>query len=181
MRSCMLVYDIPTHPAARIRPPTFLRRIGVRVNLSCWIVPDHLLPWDWIEEVGRGGGVARVVRFDVDESDNIRSTAIEVLRSDLTRMNKSLNAMMAKAKARREFCEERQARAAATGRTSAWQDEYDAAMRYVKTNHYRAMRLMRDAQAAMLIFEITNELDDAMRALRDLIKVQQHDFFTVCV
>lgn len=53
----VLVYDIPTVPSQIQNPSVNLRRMCVRINLSCWLVKNGRIPFQVIEDLNRGIGV----------------------------------------------------------------------------------------------------------------------------
>src|SRR5262245_3245684 len=74
LRPCLLVYDIPD--AADLANPTpALRGRGVRVNLSCWVVPEDRIPYHLLAEMERRGATWHVVRFADDQLDKLVAMA----------------------------------------------------------------------------------------------------------
>src|SRR5438105_3584365 len=54
LSACLLVYDIPT--AARVpNPSPRLRRLGVRINLSCRVVREGDVPYALLNSMREGG------------------------------------------------------------------------------------------------------------------------------
>lgn len=82
LRPCLLIYDIPqrsgvTNPSAR------LRRIAVRVNLSCWVIPESRIPYHLLSDMGNGGAVWQVVRFDDSEAGKLVKMAQAAMQREL--------------------------------------------------------------------------------------------------
>jgi hypothetical protein len=78
---CMLLYDIPTN-APVPNPSGRLRRIAVRVNLSCWVVPESRVPYHLLHDMAQGGASWHVVRFDTGEAGNLARMALDALRKE---------------------------------------------------------------------------------------------------
>src|SRR3990167_6478414 len=99
MRATMLTYDIPTglRDADNDRvanPSGELRRLGTRVNLSVWIVPDGRVAEAQAVMGPYASAGARVeyVRFDKSEAATILRLAREGLRAEVERVQDALDA-----------------------------------------------------------------------------------------
>lgn len=93
----MLIYDIPDtagfpNPSSRLRP------IAIRVNLSCWIVPTHLIPWGLLHRMERAGCKWRTVKFDREEGDKLVGMAVDSIKGEL-------NAAIARARKSARYAE----------------------------------------------------------------------------
>jgi hypothetical protein len=81
-----LTYDIP---AQRTRegypnPSGALRRVGFRFNASCWVVPEHAIPYNLITNLREEGQASvRLLRFDAGEGATIIQMAIEQLNAEI--------------------------------------------------------------------------------------------------
>lgn len=88
-RCCMLTYDIPSsldypNPSGR------LRRVAVRVNLSCWIVPTSRVPQDLLDEFEDQRINYHLVSFDAKEKDTIHAIAQKAIEEETARLHGSL-------------------------------------------------------------------------------------------
>lgn len=82
MKASLLVYDVPAaldidNPSGR------LRRLGVRINLSCWAVPDDRMPWVYLQELKDAGVSWHVVAFDAGEAQKIAGIAAEAIEREV--------------------------------------------------------------------------------------------------
>lgn len=69
-RPCLLIYDIPSSVSIA-NPSGFLRRRAVRVNLSCWVIPEERIPYKLLTRLREAGCTWHVVRFDATEADKL--------------------------------------------------------------------------------------------------------------
>lgn len=99
MQACLLIYDIPEeiqpgHEPIE-NPSNLLRRIAVRVNLSCWVIPEANIPYTVLHHMQENGATWHVVKFDADETPKLLSMCITAIRSDirdtLERARQSMN------------------------------------------------------------------------------------------
>jgi hypothetical protein len=99
MQACLLIYDIPEevqpgHEPIE-NPSGLLRRIAVRVNLSCWVIPEGNIPYTVLHHMQENGATWHVVKFDVDETPKLLQMCISAIRSDirntLERARQSMN------------------------------------------------------------------------------------------
>jgi hypothetical protein len=79
-----MAYDIPVG-AEVANPSRFLRRRGVRVNLSCWLIPEANVPYHLINEMTEAGCTVRVVRFADEEAANIAEWARQAIVDEVAR------------------------------------------------------------------------------------------------
>jgi hypothetical protein len=78
---CMLFYDIPSNSGIP-NPSRHLRSRGVRVNLSCWVLPESRVPYALLNELSQEGATWHVVRFDPAEAHKLARMAFESLRKE---------------------------------------------------------------------------------------------------
>jgi hypothetical protein len=78
LKPCLLIYDIPDR-ANVANPSPRLRRRAVRVNLSCWVIPESEVPYHLLHEMELGGATWHVVRFADDEVKNLVRMAREAI------------------------------------------------------------------------------------------------------
>jgi hypothetical protein len=134
MKISMVAYDIPTdcplpNPSAR------LRRIGFRINLSTWAIPNHLMPYNLINEYTEAGAVfTPAVQFSADEAPKLAQMAVAALKREVAEAERAA----------------RDGQSAAV--EAAEEDESGKARRRFKMraaqNLSRARRLLRDAEDA---------------------------------
>lgn len=99
MQACLLIYDIPEeiqpgHEPIE-NPSNLLRRIAVRVNLSCWVIPEANIPYTVLHHMQENGATWHVVKFDQSETRKLLSMCISAIRNDirdtLERARQSMN------------------------------------------------------------------------------------------
>jgi hypothetical protein len=82
MQACLLIYDIPD-TADIPNPSNRLRRIAVRVNLSCWVVREGDIPYNYLHWLKEQGATWHVVKFDTDENEKLVKMALDSIRKDI--------------------------------------------------------------------------------------------------
>lgn len=82
IKACLVIYDIP-QGSELANPSPKLRRRAIRVNLSCWIVREDLVPYSLLNELAEGGAVYHVVKFDASEGKNLIKMAIQALKKEV--------------------------------------------------------------------------------------------------
>lgn len=70
-----LFYDIP-EASGLANPSTRLRRIGVRINLSCWLVREDEIPHHLLNELTEGGAIWWLIKQDVSEAPKLVAMAL---------------------------------------------------------------------------------------------------------
>ncbi len=105
-RYVALRYDIPQR-AEIGNPSGRLRRHGFRDNLSCWVLPDHQMPYidDLIDEMNAAGCNVRHNKFDPEENEDLRRQCREALTIEVARLHTSLIESIANAKEQLEVAE----------------------------------------------------------------------------
>jgi hypothetical protein len=83
LRLTMLMYDIPersnvTNPSGR------LRRIGMRINKSVWIVPTESVPQYLVNELITAGAAVITAPYDVEASKNLLVAAVAFANRELS-------------------------------------------------------------------------------------------------
>lgn len=85
VEATLLVYDIPKR--AKVRNPSYrLRRIGVRINKSNWVLPTGSIPYKLLDDiVTRTNGAAsyHTVEFKTSETPKLLAMAAAALRNEL--------------------------------------------------------------------------------------------------
>lgn len=82
LRACLLIYDIPERVEFP-NPSDRLRRLGVRVNLSCWCVPEIDVPYTLLHEMTKAGATWHVVRFDANEAPKLVRMCLGAIRKEI--------------------------------------------------------------------------------------------------
>jgi hypothetical protein len=90
LQACLLIYDIPERSEVA-NPSPRLRRMAVRVNLSCWVIREGDIPYHLLNEMAQGGATWHVVRFDAGESEKLIGMAREALIRDIRAAMKRAN------------------------------------------------------------------------------------------
>lgn len=132
----LLIYDIP-EDSKMPNPSPDLRRLAVRVNLSCWVIPNHLIPHSLLNEIDDNGGVWHVVKFDASEADTLLQMASRSLRADVQKAVKS--------------CEESVRSAAVKSDEVAEEDAVKGLTKYLRSTGQairRTEKLLSDYRAA---------------------------------
>lgn len=82
MRVQMLVYDIPETSDLQ-NPSAELHRRGIRLNLSCWAIPDGRVPWSLLSELSQGGATWYMVQFAQEEEVKICEMVVRSLTREV--------------------------------------------------------------------------------------------------
>lgn len=64
-------------------PSGFMRRIGFRATLSCWVIPEHALPYNYINTMRSIGCEVNLVKFDASEGPRLIQMAIDKIKKEL--------------------------------------------------------------------------------------------------
>ena len=96
LRACLIIYDIPDDSKLH-NPSDFFRRIGFRVNLSCWVVPESAIPYRFLRDLRTGGANVDVVRFDAAEGPRLVRMAVANIRKELADQVKRTRESLARA------------------------------------------------------------------------------------
>lgn len=84
LSATLLVYDIPSSNEKYADPGKTLRRIGFRVNLSCWVIPDGAIPHTFIKELREDWNAnVELVRFDMAEGPRLVRMALDRMKKDV--------------------------------------------------------------------------------------------------
>ena len=165
MRSVLLVYDVPTNLKIT-NPSEKLRALGFRMNLSCWVIPEHLIPWDYLYELPISVSW-EIVRFDEKEKGKLRDLARKALEREAGQIRAAMEESIAKAQAKLAKV--------------AFPDEalMCKARRATQIGLARAKRLLRKAEEAALAFDLLAEVNEAYGATRHAIGAAQAAYFAV--
>ncbi len=84
MSCSMVIYDIPSDNKTYADPSATMRRIGFRVNLSCWVVPDGAVPHTFIHTLRTDYRAnVDVVRFDAAEGPRLARMAVAAMKKEM--------------------------------------------------------------------------------------------------
>lgn len=159
VRSVMVVYDVPQ--GSKIgNPSSVFRSRGVRVNLSCWIVPETRVPWEYLKRMDEAGCRTETVRFDEHEQDRIRELAKRLLREEAARIQASLGKAILKVD---------EMLAEAPVDSPVW----DKAVGNGRAAFRHASKHLKMAQEAALAFDLTGDLSDLWDAMGHAVESLQ--------
>lgn len=82
MQACLLIYDIPETSEVE-NPSNEFRRIAVRVNLSCWVIPFDNIPWTILHNMNERGATTHIVKFDSSENEKLLTMCVSAIRADI--------------------------------------------------------------------------------------------------
>lgn len=145
MSACLLIYDIPENAPVG-NPSDQLRRIAVRVNLSCWIIPESLIPYHLLNTMAAGGATWHVVRFDASEAEKLATMARDAIRRDIKQAISRARASIARTDNSTD--------------AAMLEDSAEAERSYIRRTRNalnRARRLVKHLSAAASMFGIDKE------------------------
>lgn len=105
MNASLLVYDIPDASGVA-NPSGRLRRLGVRVNLSAWVIPTSDIPYAFLHRLAARGVTWHAVKFDASEGDKLIELATSAIKLELQRGIASARRSAADAAAELETADE---------------------------------------------------------------------------
>lgn len=79
---CLLIYDIPERSGIA-NPSVRLRRLAIRINLSCWVVRENDLPYALLDSMRTRGAIWHAIKFDSGEVEKLLELALEQIRKEL--------------------------------------------------------------------------------------------------
>lgn len=82
LQASLLVYDIP-EKSKLANPSGRLRSRGIRINLSCWVIPVGNEPWTLLDQLKRGGATWEMARFDAGDAGKLMAICINALKTDI--------------------------------------------------------------------------------------------------
>lgn len=167
LKAVLYIYDIPRGKG--FNPSWKLRRIAIRANLSCWVVPETRLPeLRRIDEKLRAAGAdTKMVRFDEDEFDVIIAMAQEAISKDFQTVHELLTTGLTRLRALFEDV--------------TYQDH--AAYRFAHGTAYRMLgkskKLADAAEECLLGFGLLGDFTEGLNGLRNLIAARGEFFATL--
>lgn len=171
MRAVFFSYDIPDS-CRYPNPSPKLSRVGARVNLSVWIIPEHLVPRELVADFERERIKYQMVRFDESESGKILTLARESLQARAEQIRRSMEGLIAVATAKLETVDPVEGEEYAETVAKAHK-KYD---RYVKGLLRTAKRQATSAQEAAVAFDLFADLKDCLDATRQAIASETSSF-----
>jgi hypothetical protein len=156
--TCFMVeYDIPVgtmHQPNPNQPPRpfpnpsgRLRRIGFRATLSCWVIPEHALPHNLINEMRSLKCEVNLVKFDASEGPRLIRMAQTKIKAEVDRQIASA-ALSLDAAADRHLLPDSEI----TGERDAAQERFERAASIIQN---RLNRLISDVEQAIQNFGVT--------------------------
>lgn len=94
-RPCLLIYDVPT--GVPVNPCNRLRRIGVHLQLSGWVVPEDKLPMNYLNSLTELGVTWDYVRFDDSEIPKLVARAEQAIARETQQIAERLAESMERA------------------------------------------------------------------------------------
>lgn len=182
MRATMFSYDIPETAGyvdrlgkfhALPNPSGVLRRIGERINLSVWILPDTSIVEaralaDWLQ---RHGANTKWCRFDEDEPGAIQQIAREGAREDCERIRGTLDERIGGCRSALDAAEHEHA----CGNID--RETFDRTQADILYQTDRAIldarRAIEDAEVAAALFDVSGDVRDMIDALRQTIRADE--------
>jgi hypothetical protein len=140
MKVSLLVYDIPKRTDVA-NPSGRLRRCAVRINLSCWAVPESEVPWGLLDRMREGGATWHLVPFSEGHAEALARLAVACLEAEVARVQESLARSADRLDARLELD--------ADDEDSLTESEHTRRLRKAAQ---RARRLLADARGACAAF-----------------------------
>jgi hypothetical protein len=143
---CYLSYDVPT--TLNLDPCPRLRRIAAHTQLSCWVIPEKLIPHSYLNELRERGVTWDLVKFDATEAEKLITIAARGIAKDLDKTVKDCHRAINQAEAEYHNADLRRGKQKGSPLSV---DEYeDRAAKAVD----RALEVVGDLEEAARIFNI---------------------------
>lgn len=179
----LFVYDIPSKSDLP-NPSNQLKRIGIRVNLSCWVIPESRVPYDLIRELDAGGATTEVVRFDESEREKLERLAKNALIAECGRVQKAFETSLATAEMALADDEERYEQRRMMGipaiGTTPSEDEptpEDKREKRAKAAMNRAKRSLEAAKECAIAFDLLADVEELIAGTANAVKAEFDVFF----
>lgn len=168
MSSVLCVYDIPQ--ALKIpNPSASFRRFGFRVNLSCWVFPQALVPTDGIESLRAQGATVHVIEFAEKDQDKI----LDLARAELNRHAKSVIELVGeRSKKLRNILDLHSIMFEKQQASEDAQKHADKVYRKYRSVLSRGKRELLAAEQCAMGFAITRDVEDALNGLKHLLSAE---------
>jgi len=163
-RAHLLVYDIPK--GAIPSPAAMLWRLGARINLSCWVIPDSRVSMLPLKEWAAKGVIVELVRFDERDGDTIIRLAREALQREALRWRDTLEegTLVVRAACAKVTIGE--------DGVKQWHKAGGLASGHVR----RARQFLSNATECALAFDLTADVAHVMEGLREMVKAKEEVF-----
>lgn len=163
MNHYLIVYDIPA--TCRVKNPSDqFRGHGVRINYSCWIVPEGRVAMLPLDQMQQGGAKVQVVRFDSSETDTLLRMAKTALFDEAARLRNALEHTVSEAKKR--FSKHVEV---------FNEDEYKRSGTYASIHMRRVAEAIKSAEQCALAFDLTGDMAEILDGLRKTYAAMQHE------
>ncbi len=168
MSSVLCVYDIAE--SLKIpNPSAYFRRFGFRVNLSCWVFPQALIPTDHIESLRSQGAAVHVIEFAEKDQDKI----LDLARAELNRHAKSVIELVGdRSKKLRNILELHSIMFEKQQASEDAQKHADKVYRKYRSVLSRGKRELLATEQCAMGFAITRDVEDALDGLKNLLSAE---------
>lgn len=153
-QAVMLSYDIPSGVKWGLDHRKVLRKIGLRINLSDWILPAERIPTKLIEQMENRGANVHVLRFDETDAPKVKRLAIERLQQQIKDLRDRLGESLDEAASKLKQAEKEQSA-----------DLSEKAVLYARAALKRTERYIAEATEAATAFDILGEVDELFKAV----------------
>lgn len=157
MQTIFCCYDIPDSLKVS-NPSAIFRRYGFRVNLSCWVFPQHLLPTDGIDKLRAAGATVHLIEFAEKDQDKI----LDLARAELQRHARKMV----------QFVSERVERIKDDLGTIDFLDKHESLYKKWRGVISKGKRELLAAEQCAFGFQINREVDEALGALKALLRAE---------
>lgn len=166
VRAHLFLYDIPTN-SKYPNPSGLLWRLGIRANLSVWVIPDRNVVRLPIEEMKRAGARVELVRFDERDGETILRLARESIAKEVNGLRDSLKLAV-------QLAEDKY-KGVATGDEAGIKKVHGYGYRYLR----QSKQFLVAAQEAALAFDLMGDLNDLFNGFRACIQTEEASIFAM--
>jgi hypothetical protein len=164
VRAHLFYYDIPTH-SKYPNPSSALWRLGVRVNLSVWMVPDINVPRLPLKEMQAAGAKVELVRFDERDGETILRLAKEALTREVMGLRDGLRLSIQLTEQKYE--------GVATQDEDGIKKAHGHGYRYVR----QSKQFLDASKEAALAFDLLGDLQELFNGFRDVIVAEERTLY----
>src|ERR1044072_2747562 len=85
LQAALLIFDSPEGPNGPVcpSPSARLRSIGIRIQLSGWVIPQRDMPYGLMAAMRDAGCTVDTVKFDASEGENLLTLAIRSIKMEI--------------------------------------------------------------------------------------------------
>ena len=163
-QAVLVVYDIP-QSVGFPNPSGKLRSRGIRINLSCWIIPETRVPWALIEEMECAGVSVETVRFAESERDNLIRLAKNAIASEMGRVKAAFEKSVADA-------EKKIVDVSVVGLNGGTQSPEEKRAYRIKKGMQRAKRALVAAKEAAIAFDLLGDIEELIDGTTEAVKAE---------